>query len=164
MRTDRRRGCGCSEDNQEDTNSVLKMDEKDVAQRRRELACIDLENAMEDEDGDRRFCVEDINEKLEEEGLPPFASHDEMMRVVNEEWDLQANTMRAILRLLKETGASRLADFEKKEGDSDVVRNWRPFFHSMALRLFRVPAMIDNQKATTWCRRFLRLFSAARPS
>ena len=144
---------------------VLKMDDKnDVAQRRRELACIEFEIAMEDEDGGRKFCVEDINEKLEKEGLPPFASHDEMMQVVNKQWDLEANAMRAILRFLKETGARRLVDFETNEGDSDVVRNWRLFFLSMALRLFRVPAMIDNQKATTWCRRFLRLFSAARPS
>ena len=133
------------------------MDDKnDVAQRRRELACIEFEIAMEDEDGGRKFCVEDINEKLEKEGLPPFASHDEMMQVVNKQWDLEANAMRAILRFLKETGARRLADFETNEGDSNVARNWRLFF--------RVPAMIDNQKAKTWCRRFLRLFSAARPS
>ena len=133
------------------------MDDKnDVAERRRELACIEFEIAMEDEDGGRKFCVEDINEKLEKEGLPPFASHDEMMQVVNKQWDLEANAMRAILRFLKETGARRLADFETNEGDSNVARNWRLFF--------RVPAMIDNQKAKTWCRRFLRLFSAARPS
>ena len=126
------------------------MDDKnDVAQRRRELA---------------KFCVEDINEKLEKEGLPPFASHDEMMQVVNKQWDVEANAMRAILRFLKETGARRLVDFETNEGDSDVVRNWRLFFLNMALRLFRVPPMIDNQKTTTWCRKFLRLFSAARPS
>ena len=111
---------------------------------------------MEDEDGGRKFGVEDINEKLAKEGLPPFASHDEMMQVVNKQWDLEANAMRAILRFLKETGARRLADFETNEGDSNVARNWRLFF--------RVPAMIDNQKAKTWCRRFLRLFSAARPS
>ena len=133
------------------------MDDKnDVAQRRRELACIEFEIAMEDEDGGRKFCVEDINEKLAKEGLPPFASHDEMMQLVNKQWDLEANAMRAILRFLKETGARRLADFETNEGDSNVARNWRLFF--------RVPAMIDNQKAKTWCRRFLRLFSAARPS
>ena len=135
----------------------MKMDDKnDVAERRRELACIEFEIAMEDEDGGRKFCVEDINEKLAKEGLPPFASHDEMMQVVNKQWDLEANAMRAILRFLKETGARRLADFETNEGDSNVARNWRLFF--------RVPAMIDNQKAKTWCRRFLRLFSAARPS
>ena len=137
------------------------MDDKnDVAQRRRELACIEFEIAMEDEDGSRKFCVEDVNVKLEKEGLPPFASHDEMMQVVNKQWDLEANAMRAILRFLKETGARRLVDFQTNEGDSDVVRNWRlsiPW-------LFRVPAMIDNQNATTWWRRFLRLFSAARPS
>ena len=133
------------------------MDDKnDVAERRRELACIEFEIAMEDEDGGRKFCVEDINEKLAKEGLPPFASHDEMMQLVNKQWDLEANAMRAILRFLKETGARRLADFETNEGDSNVARNWRLFF--------RVPAMIDNQKAKTWCRRFLRLFSAARPS
>ena len=81
------------------------MDDKnDVAERRRELACIEFEIAMEDEDGGRKFCVEDINEKLAKEGLPPFASHDEMMQLVNKQWDLEANAMRAILRFLKETG------------------------------------------------------------
>ena len=161
MRIDRRRGCGSAKT----IESVLKMDDKnDVAQRRRELACIEFEIAMEDEDGGRKFCVEDVNVKLEKEGLPPFASHDEMMQVVNKQWDLEANAMRAILRFLKETGARRLVDFQTNEGDSDVVRNWRLFFFSIPLRLFRVPAMIDNQNATTWWRRFLRLFSAARPS
>jgi hypothetical protein len=142
----------------------VRISEDNVAQRRRELACIEFEIAMEEEDGGRKFCVEDINEKLEKEGLPPFASDDEMMQVVNKQWDLEANAMRAILRFLKETGARRLVDFQTNEGGSDVVRNWRLFFLSIPLRLFRVPAMIDNQNATTWWRRFLRLFSAARPS
>ena len=66
------------------------MDDKnDVAQRRRDLACREFEIAMEDEDGGRKFCVEDIKETIEKEGLPPFASHDEMMQVVNKQWTLK---------------------------------------------------------------------------
>jgi hypothetical protein len=108
VRIDRRRGADAAKT----IESVLRMDDKnDVAQRRRELACIEFEIAMEDEDGGRKFCVEDVNVKLEKEGLPPFASHDEMMQVVNKQWDLEANAMRAILRFLKETGARRLGGF-----------------------------------------------------
>ena len=55
-------------------------------ERRRWLACNEYENAMDPEcGGDGEIYWDEVNEKLEAEGMPPFESHAEMMGAIQEE-------------------------------------------------------------------------------
>ena len=67
--------------------------------------------------GDGEIYWDEVNEKLEAEGMPPFESHAEMMGAIQEEMDSRANAIKAMITLLSETGADSLADLVDKGGE-----------------------------------------------
>lgn len=90
---------------------------KSKRHRRREIASIGYEIAKAyAEDNGQEFYIEDVfddvNDKLEEEGLPVFKTFGEMTRAVQEQYDHEAKAIRALIELLEKAGANCLADID----------------------------------------------------
>jgi hypothetical protein len=92
------------------------MTKKSKLQRRREMACIAYQGTMKEGAGGL-YCgeiyLEDINKKLEEEGLPPFVNDGEMMQAIREQLDHRANAIQRTLVLMGKEGVDRLDDLHR---------------------------------------------------